>query len=329
LLVGAFPYPQNHGSQIYFQEQAIALRSLGAEVTLLTYGSGRERPRASPSRSKHDEPPCIEEKRRSTREIEIAEYWRSRDGFEHLVSSKWTSPASLRSGPSWAKPLADFGLAMTLRNAIASRSRHDMFDAILTHNAEATLVALHLLPGRRPPIIYCAHTLLGSELSAYLKGPKNMEFLDHPMSRRGLGTVSQGLDQVGSTIDRSLARRVDGWIVLTRSAEHIMRHFSDAPGALIAPPVPDPLLATRALDPDAAARAHGLEPGRFFLYSGNLDAYQEIDILAAAARRRESQADAGSRRTMRLVIASHSAPSNPGWLHKEPEIEFLQVESSA
>ena len=30
LLVGAFPYPHHQGSQVYFQEQAIALRSAGA-----------------------------------------------------------------------------------------------------------------------------------------------------------------------------------------------------------------------------------------------------------------------------------------------------------
>ncbi len=39
LLVGAFPYPHHQGSQVYFQEQAIALRAAGADVELLTYAS--------------------------------------------------------------------------------------------------------------------------------------------------------------------------------------------------------------------------------------------------------------------------------------------------
>ena len=41
LLVGAFPYPLGQGSQIYFQEQAQALRAAGADVEMLTYASGR------------------------------------------------------------------------------------------------------------------------------------------------------------------------------------------------------------------------------------------------------------------------------------------------
>jgi len=54
---------------------------------------------------------------------------------------------------------------MTLHDAIASE-RHgvDAFDAILTHNAEAALLALLSLRRRRPPVVYCAHTLLGQEL---------------------------------------------------------------------------------------------------------------------------------------------------------------------
>jgi len=331
LLVGAFPYPQNHGSQIYFQEQAIALRSLGAEITLLTYGTGRPPPRLVQSTSTDRLAAGQRPEARSgtIREIEVAEYWRVLDGFEHFASPKWTSPASLRSGPSWAKPLADFGLIMTLRNALASQSRHNAFDAILTHNGEATLAALRLLPRPRPPIIYCAHTLLGKELSTYLKCPKKRDFSNNSIGRKGLGATSWVLDRIGSRIDRLLASGADGWIALTRSAECVMRHFSDAPGALIAPAVPDPLLSAHAVEAGATARANGLEPGRFFLYSGNLDAYQEVDILAAVARSRAVDAGPGRGRDLPLVIASHSPRSTSGRLDAPSGIEFLQVDSLA
>ncbi len=124
-----------------------------------------------------------------------------------------------------------------------------------------------------------------------------------------------------------MAKRSDGWIVLTQSAERVMRHFSDAPGVLIPPPVPDPPSGIRGLDPAATARRHGLEPKRFFLYSGNLDAYQEIGILMAAAKRRGAGAGAGGR--MRLVLASHTNQSVPGWARDLPGVEFLRVASSA
>ena len=50
LLVGAFPYPHHQGSQVYFQEQAIALRSAGAQVELLTYGRADEGAPEDPER---------------------------------------------------------------------------------------------------------------------------------------------------------------------------------------------------------------------------------------------------------------------------------------
>ena len=130
LLVGAFPYPHHQGSQVYLQEQAIALRAAGAEVDLLTY------PVAAPI---GDDP----------------ERWRALDGFRHLTPPAWTARVPLRSGPSRGKPLADLGLAMTLRHAVASSSAgDDAYDAILTHHVEATLAAVHGLPRRaRPPIV--------------------------------------------------------------------------------------------------------------------------------------------------------------------------------
>lgn len=329
LLVGAFPYPHPQGSQVYFQEQAIALRSAGAEVSLLSYGSAQNG--------------VFPGQRRA------AELGRALDGFEHRTSAQWTWPGSLRSGPSWAKPLADLGLAMTLRNAIASRKRHDAYDAILTHNSEAALIALHTLPSARPPVVYCAHTLLANELSAYSKGGKMNRFSSSWMASAGTGPMLRSLDRLGGGIDRWISQRVDGWIALTQSCERVMRQFSRKQGALIPPPLADPELAPEPLDPVAVARRHALEPGGFFLYSGNLDGYQELDILAAAAAELARRSDSPPR----IVIASHSGSdslprkllgprsdrspqrgdSQPGaaaekWAASRPGIEFLQVGSA-
>jgi glycosyltransferase involved in cell wall biosynthesis len=273
LLVGAFPYPLGQGSQIYFQEQAQALRGAGARVEMLTYASGRPG----------------------------SGVIRALEGFAHHTPPAWTAPSELRSGPAWGKPLADIALAKTLRDAVASKSRHDAFDAVLTHNAEACVTALLGLRGIAIPIVYCLHTLLGQELSAYLKPPKikdNSDFVGYP---RGLARL---LDRGGRSLDRLLARRVDGWIALTQTASRVMRQYSNAPGELIAPPIPDPEDDRERPDPADVARRHGLEPNGFFLYSGNLDGYQELAVLGAAAERLTRATPESASRPV-LVLASH------------------------
>ena len=333
LLVGAFPYPHFQGSQVYFQEQAIALRHAGVEVSLLTYASNASK-RISAERKVEGSKP--------------ADYWRALDGFEHRVSPAWTSPTSLRSGPSWAKPLGDLGLALTLRDAVASCRSDDAYDAILTHNAEAALVAIHALPSLRPPLLYCVHTLLGNELSAYFRAPERQGIPGSIAASGATAAVARSLDRIGDGIDRWIAKRVDGWLSLTQSSERVMRQFSRSPGALVPPPLLDPELAPEPLNPEQVARRHGLEAGRFFLYSGNLDGYQELDILAAAAVELAGRSDSPPR----IIIATHDATryvgditrrdtnrqqgqSNPpggrapGWAESMSGVEIHQVESAS
>lgn len=308
LLVGAFGYPHAQGSQVYFQEQAIALRAAGAEVELLTYANGSR--------------PCPE----------APQDWRALDGFVHHKAPVWTAPSTLRSGPSWQKPLADLGLAWKIRDAVASKMTRGLkYDAVLTHHAEATFAARAAsasLGKAMPPIVYCVHTLLERELSTYSKHPQ-MQHLSDGSTGPGRAATRRGrrrrevLDGIGRRIDRSLARSCSAWIALTQSSDCVMRHYSDAPGALIPPPIPDPRLDPDRLDPAATARRFGLEPGNFHLYSGNLDAYQELELLSqASALRRGGDARVarsassprnGSRRDSRseIVIASH----DPSVLH--------------
>ena len=193
---------------------------------------------------------------------------------------------------------------MTLRDAIASCQLDDAYDAILTHNAEAALIALHALPKTRPPVLYCVHTMLGNELSAYLRGPKgakNQGILDSTHAFDATGALARTLDRVGDRLDRWIAERVDGWLCLTQYSERVMRQFSRAPGILAPPPIPDPERSVGTLNAFGVAQRYSLEPGRYFLYSGNLDGYQELDILAAAAVELARRSDAPPQ----IVVASH------------------------
>ncbi|MBJ18884.1 MAG: glycosyltransferase [bacterium] len=285
LLVGAFPYPHHQGSQVYFQEQAIALRAAGAEVELLTYASGTPPSRNDPDR------------------------WRVLDGFEHRKTPSWTAPASLDSGPGWGRPLADLGLLTTLRDAIASKMLQGApYDAALTHNAEACLIGvLSGLARHEPriPLVYCVHTLMENEISAYYKLLNSKDFtpslgMHRKRFARFRTSLRRALDHGGGTLDRFLASRIDAWIALTHSSECVMRQFSDRPGELIPPPIPDPRHRSIPLDPVAVANTHGLDDRGFYLYSGNLDGYQELELLAGASHLRGLDPA-----RPKIVLASH------------------------
>jgi len=344
LLVGAFAYPHDQGSQVYFQEQAIALRAAGAEIHLQTYGPGKT-PRNADGRV--EVPASADADRR-----------RALAGFPHTGLPGWAAPGSRRSGPHSGKPLADLALALALWKKLrasglepgataaepggapkaadqgsirasglasirassdapvgasiqpsaaaafqdapneASRSTRPrgaaQFDVILAHHAEAALLALSL-PRPRPPIVYCAHTLLEEELPKYFERLRSQGFLA----------------SVGRGIDHRVARWCDGWIALTQASNRVMSRVNERPGRRIAPPIADPQLDPDRPDSEKVARAHGLVPGGFFLYAGNLDPYQDLPLLERIARARGSQESArqGSggacERRLPLVIATH------------------------
>jgi glycosyltransferase involved in cell wall biosynthesis len=171
------------------------------------------------------------------------------------------APHSLASGPSAAKPFADLALAASLARA----HRRTPFDAVLAHNAEAALAALLVRPLLQCPVAYVAHTILARELTTY--APLRFE----PALRR-----------LGARIDRHVARRSDAVIALARAGERALAHSARGPVRCI----PPGLAPGAAPAPEAIAIAcqrRGLEPGGYALYAGNLDGYQDLAALAAAA----------------------------------------------
>ncbi len=176
-------------------------------------------------------------------------------------TSPRVSPRRFASGMSVKKPLADLALLGTL----IRESRRRRFDAILAHNAEAALVALAARVVTGIPVVYVAHALWRHELPSY--GPP------------GLGGALRGL---GARLDTGIARRADAVMVVSREAERVLRTVARGRVAFIPPghePSPPPTARATA----AVCREHGLTPGRFVLYAGNLDEYQNLDELAAAA----------------------------------------------
>ena len=301
LLVGAFSYPHHQGSQVYFQEQAIALRAAGAEVELLTYGRSDDSPPRDPER------------------------WRALDGFVHRSIPQRFRPTSAASGPSLAKPRADLALRHALDDALASKWRVGAsFDAILAHHLESCVIATtpRVRTSRPPtPVVYCVHTLMRQELSTYSKRSK-IEDLENDAVRADLMSrcVKAGLDGVGGLLDRWAARHADGWIALTQEADRVMSTHATTPGAIIAPPLPDP---RHRLFDDLEGIELPLAP--YFLYSGNLDGYQEVPLLEAAARRLAG----GGRPAPRIVVASFDPEVTAADRNRAPGIESRHVTSEA
>lgn len=186
------------------------------------------------------------------------------------------SPRGLRAGPSPGKPAADAALA----GLLAREQRRRRFDAVLAHNGEAALAAFCARALAPVPVVYVAHTLLARELDAYLPA--------------GFAAPAR---QAGILCDRAIARRADAVIALCEAAAGQLSPHARGPVAVI-PPGLEPAAPPGAEEIERACRRAGVARGRFALYAGNLDRYQDLDVLAAVAEHAPE---------LPLVVATHGA----------------------
>jgi 1,2-diacylglycerol 3-alpha-glucosyltransferase len=178
-----------------------------------------------------------------------------------------------KAGPSLAKPLLDLLLAREIRRA----ARAHGWEAVVAHNYEGLAAAL--FSGIRP-VVYMPHNAMADELPFYFQG-------------------AAWACRAGEWLDRILPRRADAIVAM----HHRLRDYLVQCGC-------DPSLVTvRPPDlPEDIAPPPVAPPGEpFVLYTGNLDAYQNLPMLLEAMElvRREI---AGAR----LVIATHQTGEVPG-----------------
>ena len=189
------------------------------------------------------------------------------DGREPPVrvvrSAPWLAPAR----PSARLDLRKLPSDLALMRELLREHRAAPFDAVLAHNAEAALLALALRPALRAPLVYVAHTLWSVELSAYL-----------PRSK----TLARAARAPGAALDRLLASRADATLVLARAAERSLAPHARGPIVRVSPgwtielaPEPDEI--------EDLCHRHGLRVRGYAIYTGNLDAYQDLPELDAAA----------------------------------------------
>ncbi len=160
------------------------------------------------------------------------------------------------------------GADVALGRALAAAQRARPFSAVLAHNAEAALVALALRPRLRLPVVYVAHTLWAEEAESWAPLP-GIE----PLARFS-----------GRWLDRAVSRASDAVLALSEPARIAFARVARGPVAHI-PPGHTPEPAPPPAEIAAACARHGLAHEGFALYAGNLDRYQELDALDAAAAR--------------------------------------------
>lgn len=250
LMVAACPLPWPRGTPIRIHRMAEALSSRGLDVTVVTYPLGDAR--TPPSYRLH----------------------RVANG-----SSMAGAP-----GPTLKKLLyLDVLLYRELRRVL----RRGEFDVIHAHHYEGLLASLAARSATAPlPLVYDAHTLLGSELPHYrLRLPERL------------------LGLVGTAMDRRLPRRADHIIAVTErmrdwfttSADVAPQRISLIPNGVEFDHFGE-VDAVRANDRDAPSESHPSPlpaPAPQILFAGNLAEYQGIALLLDAfARVRQSRSDA-------------------------------------
>jgi glycosyltransferase involved in cell wall biosynthesis len=140
-------------------------------------------------------------------------------------------------------------------------------DVIVAHHVEAAVQALALL---RTPVVFFAHTDLGSELPTY--GPQ--------LVRSVLGTA-------GRALDHALLRRSAAVAVISRALhERFTTELPDILDKTAYVPTPWPVAPHAAEGERLRSRQWlGLDQSaHVLLYAGNLDRYQGIHTLLLATR---------------------------------------------
>jgi len=159
--------------------------------------------------------------------------------------------AKTAPGPSFAKPFQDITLAAELRRVV----RDNRIQVVCAHNYEALLAALVV---RKRPILYFAHNAMADELPHFFRGmPIAANF--------------------GRLLDRCFPRQADKVLAPhNRLAGHLVVRGCLQEQVEVVPPPTDAQLFT-----PAPVDSSAIPP---VIYTGNLDAYQNLPLLFAAMK---------------------------------------------
>lgn len=189
------------------------------------------------------------------------------------------------SGPQVGKLVLDAALLWRLLQVL----RRDAIDVIHAHNYEAATIGLVARALTGVPLIYHSHNALAEELPTYFQG-------------RAARRFAQWL---GGLADRAVPRRADHCIAICRELVGFLRARGVEADAIemIAPGgSPEEFPACSPAEAAAVRARFGFGARPVLLYTGNLDGYQNLELLLASigiVRRTVPDAT--------LVLATHAA----------------------
>ena len=155
----------------------------------------------------------------------------------------------VRAGPDRYKPLLDVMVAAKLWRMEA--------DIIHVHNYEAPIAAYLSQIKHKVPIVYTAHNLMEEELETYFA---------HPWTK----SISR---RFGRWLDENIPKRADAVIAIRKRTEDVLRTRGCHHVVTIPPGV----------ERMHCIPTHVLE--RSVVYAGNVDAYQNLDVLYQLAHK--------------------------------------------
>ncbi len=218
-------------------------------------------------------------------DVHIVTYHLGQPGAPSKLKFHRTCPLSWYQneapGPTLTKLLLmDPLLIMKLRRLLKQTDA----DVVHAHHYEGLLVAIMAMGKRKIPLIYDAHTMLESELPLY-------GFVGSTWLSR----------KIGAYIDRRLPPRADYVIAVTQTIRDRFVKAGIIPSESIAV-VTNGVEPEMFASPDDEVESPANETGRNVIFTGNVAAYQGLDLLLKAFRTVVSRSSQS-----RLLVATDEA----------------------
>lgn len=170
--------------------------------------------------------------------------------------------AGLRSGPGFKRLVNDIILAVKTRRVVSQGG----FDVLHVHNVEGLLIGAALkASGLKTALIYHAHNTMKDELPTYFR----------------TAMIKAAARVAGQAFDVSAPRTADAVIVFDRHQRELQIRAGVKPEKVfvVAPSLKSEEL--REIQPSNVS----LPAGRYLVYSGNPDGYQNLGLLWRALER--------------------------------------------
>ena len=174
--------------------------------------------------------------------------------------------AGFRSGPHPLRPAADAALGFTAGRVAKAHA----CDLLHVHNVEGLAIGAMLKLQTGKPLVYHAHNTMELELPTYYRNSVAQSFF--------------GI--LGRVIDHSMPRIADAVIVFDEYQKEIHESFGIASERIhVVAPGLDLDELNSADEARVAAWKAKLGPGKWLLYAGNPDRYQNLELIAEALKR--------------------------------------------